>query len=305
LLGVTEPNEFKSNISDINKHFLEKHRNMKVSLKLVYNCMCKSPESSLNDTAKEAIQGASCNENSSGCFHSTWKSCYSHIISIIHRTLASLTCLICKKLIPNEKYIGHLKSEHQIEKITVCPLCGVLKEAVTLGSHINQEHSSVNLNEQQDSAFFNLLVTLNSKNTNKTGETTIDMLSSSALSEDFFVYQCLNCHQFFPSDCSFSHNCWTYNTVSVNKSNDQKQPPLTNNNYFSPIFLKFNVSKVLNSRAFQTTTIATPAVSNCQIINEKSINSSNENSSDESGNLHKKFKSNHSTAPVLSTNQYR
>ncbi len=255
--------------------------------------MCKSPESSLNDTEKELT---------SGCYHSEWKSgCYSHIISIIHRTQASLICLICKKLIPNEKYLGHVSKEHQIEKITVCPLCGILDEPVALGSHINQKHGSLDVKERPESSFFNLLVSLNSKK-HETSPT-ID-LNSTSLLPDFFVYQCLNCHQFFPSECSFSHNCWTYNTTSVKNGSDQKQQPLTNNNYFSPIFLKFNVSKVLNSKAFQSTTITTTTVSPYQNGDSNLLNmKSNESSNGDNGNSNKKFKSHNFSAPFIYTNQ--
>ena len=62
------------------------------------------------------------------CEHTTWKGCHKHIINLIARTLASLNCLICNKLLPNHEYQYHLKTVHSLEKICVCPLCGVLKE---------------------------------------------------------------------------------------------------------------------------------------------------------------------------------
>jgi hypothetical protein len=213
--------------------------------------MCKSAESSLNDTTTQPNSDTKSDlaPSSSGCFHSTWKTCHTHIISIMHRTLASLNCFICKKLIPNEKYMTHLRGEHQIDKMNVCPLCGDIEDKIPLASHIAQVHSCLSLQDFPDSAFFNLVTTLNSNKKvckkNECGKPIV-------LPEDFYVYQCLNCHQFFLSDCSFSHNCWTYNAV-VNNTNNETQP-LTNNNYFSPIFFKFNVSKVLNSPAFHTTT---------------------------------------------------
>lgn len=116
-----------SNISDINKHFFEKHRNQQVSLKLVYRCMCKSPESGLTHTDPNS-QSDPMEPASDDCYHSSWKSCHNHIISIIHRTLGSLNCLICNRLIPNEKYIGHLNTLHSMDKISMCPICGVLEE---------------------------------------------------------------------------------------------------------------------------------------------------------------------------------
>ena len=115
-----------SSISDINKHYFEKHRNQPVALKLVYRCMCKSPKSGL--THADARPDASLGESSVNCFHSSWKSCHNHIISIIHRTLGSLNCLICNRLVPNEKYITHLNTLHSLDKISMCPICGVQEE---------------------------------------------------------------------------------------------------------------------------------------------------------------------------------
>lgn len=110
-------------------HFFEKHRNQQVSLKLGYSCMCKSNDSSIDNTFEKETNSDSngtLSKNDKDCFHSSWKSCHSHIISIIHRILANMKCLKCNKLVPNDKYQLHLKTEHQIEKLVVCPLCGVL-----------------------------------------------------------------------------------------------------------------------------------------------------------------------------------
>ncbi len=71
------------------------------------------------------VNGSSKN---SDCEHTTWKGCHKHIINLIARTLASINCLICNKLLPNHEYQSHLKNEHNLERICVCPLCGVLKE---------------------------------------------------------------------------------------------------------------------------------------------------------------------------------
>lgn len=227
-----------SDVSDINKHYFEKHKNQEISLKLAFNCMCKNDDSSLNDTNE--ISHSNIIEKK--CLHSTWKSCHNHIISLMHRTIASLTCFFCQKLIPNEKYSSHLKTSHNIDKINICPICGVLKEDTTLQLHIIQNHSKLDLKKHLTNSFFNLATTLNpiKESQSKASEQSLPILQ-----EDFDVYQCLNCHHFFSANCSFSHNCWTYTNSSTNS--DLKQPS-TNNNYFSPIYLKFNVSKILNSR---------------------------------------------------------
>lgn len=219
-------------------------------------------------------------KNDKDCFHSSWKSCHSHIISIIHRILANMKCLKCNKLVPNDKYQLHLKTEHQIEKLVVCPLCGVLDKEISLATHINLVHSGLSLQDHPTSSFFNLATSLQKQPSVNQTDTSIQNFP--VLDEDFYVYQCLNCHQFFPSNCSFSHNCWTYTAVS--NTNGHKQP-LTNNNYFSPIFLKFNVSRVLNSRAFQQ-----PQANN----NKISLPADNAVHASEEGINYKKMKLHHS-----------
>ena len=145
--NLHEPAISETNMAFINKHYLEKHRNQQISLKFVYNCLCKSivPEESnskqhhhsgnrsnnfinieSNEDANESLPSPL--SNSSECIHTTWKSCHSHIISIIQRNMASLNCLICNKLIENEKYQGHLKLVHNLDKILICPLCGIFNE---------------------------------------------------------------------------------------------------------------------------------------------------------------------------------
>jgi hypothetical protein len=138
-------------------------------------------------------------------------------------------------------------------------------------NHIVKFHSNLNLNEHKTSTFFNLINTLNLNLSNESSQN-----SSCLLPDDFYIYQCLNCRLFFASNCSFSHNCWTY-TESSNgdqKHGDQKQP-MTNNNYFSPIFLKFNVSKVLNSRL--TSPLCTNKQSNESDLNTNKNNKNNNN----------------------------
>ncbi len=128
-----------------------------------------------------------------------------------------------------------------------------------------QNHGQASLQDYPTSTFFNLATTLNAYKTkmnltlNKSDHNPNGAFSSH---EDFYVYQCLNCHHFFPSNCSFSHNCWTYTENNVNDA-DQKQPS-TNNNYFSPIFFKFNVTKVLStSLSVSCLNSAIKLISNC------------------------------------------
>lgn len=112
-------------------------------------------------------------------------------------------------------------------------------------------HYQLNLNDHPMSSFFNLVTTLNKSlspvqllHLNSGNIQNLIQMSNNLIPHNFSVYQCLNCRLFFASNCKFSHNCWTY--VEVNKETGAKQQA-TNNNYFSPIYLKFNVSKTLKS----------------------------------------------------------
>ncbi len=116
-----EPILSSSTISEINKHFFEKHRNLQVSLKLVYRCSCKT-STNLNENQMNNAT------SSFECEHITWKGCHKHIISLIARTLASISCLICNTSVPNNEYQAHLKTMHNLEKICMCPICGILNE---------------------------------------------------------------------------------------------------------------------------------------------------------------------------------
>ena len=106
----------------------------------------------------------------------------------------------------------------------------------------------MNLNEYQTSCFFNLSTTLQSDKLRAHNKA--DVIVSEK--NDFYVNQCLNCHEFFPSISSLdlSHNYWAYNNIKSSKNSDKKEQTPTNNNYFSPIFLKFNLSYVLSSRFY-------------------------------------------------------
>jgi hypothetical protein len=116
----------------------------------------------------------------------------------------------------------------------------------------------MNLNKSPSSSFYNMVNTMNDKdrfagnneasppmliNTNSTTKKSL----LSYLPSDFNVYLCLNCRLFFTSDSSFSHNCWNIVENCGGTSNGAEN---NSNNYFSPIYLKFNVSKfLLNSKA--------------------------------------------------------
>lgn len=113
-------------------------------------------------------------------------------------------------------------------------------------------HHQLNLNEYPTSSFFNLITTLNKTlstnqilNLNVGNLHNIFQLSPHIIPANFSVYQCLNCRLFFASNCKFSHNCWTYTELNKAASNKDSKQQSTNNNYFSPIYLKFNVNKFM------------------------------------------------------------
>lgn len=84
-------------------------------------------------------------------------------------------------------------------------------------------------------------------------------------STDLFIYQCVNCRLFFTSNSSFSHNC----LVTV----VDKQPPT----YFSPIYLKFNLSNFMSNSKNSFTNTLNSSNSTFQVVNSSELNSQNNN----------------------------
>jgi hypothetical protein len=130
----------------------------------------------------------------------------------------------------------------------------------SIHTHILNEHNNLNLNLFPANSFYNMLTTINDnkrKNDQNVQTQQSKQISKSLLSNlpsEFHVYLCLNCRLFFKSDSSFSHNCWNImETLENNAKSDKTKNANRNNsnnaNYFSPVYLKFNVSKfLLNSK---------------------------------------------------------
>ncbi len=225
-------------VSEINHHYFEKHRNQQVLLKLNFKCLCRSI-TNLNELNDVQTNDFFYNQD---CLFSDWKSCRKHIISILAKTITSLNCLICHKVVSNDKYRAHLKTVHNIEKICVCPKCGPLKDETSLHNHLLKIHSKEQYHNSDKQCYFRVLK--NSTDSNKQN----GLNSSYRLLNDFSIYQCVNCRLLFTSKSTFSHNCWNQKLNDDNK--DQPKTPLinTHNNYFSPIFLKFDVNKLFEER---------------------------------------------------------
>lgn len=75
-------------------------------------------------------------------------------------------------------------------------------------------------------------------------------------SSDFDIYFCVSCRHFYPHDTSFSHSCWNDMDSETNgnhangasngtSTSASTVSPTTNSNYFSPIYLKLNLNKLL------------------------------------------------------------
>ena len=117
-------------------------------------------------------------------------------------------------------------------------------------------HIDVNLNKTPSSCFFNLISTYTDKQMNE-NELNAQLNSGSAqtlvqqLPNNLHIFQCVNCRLFFPPNSTFSHNCSVVvienNNNNSNSSTDLKYQQSMNNNYFSPIYLKFNITKLLSS----------------------------------------------------------
>ena len=116
-------------------------------------------------------------------------------------------------------------------------------------------HIDVSLNKSSFSCFFSLIATYTDKPINE-NELNAQLNSGSMqtlvqlLPTNLYMYQCVNCRLFFTQSSTFSHNCSIVaieNTNHSNSNNDSKYQQSMNNNYFSPIYLKFNITKLLSS----------------------------------------------------------
>jgi hypothetical protein len=116
-------------------------------------------------------------------------------------------------------------------------------------------HIDVSLNKSSSSCFFNLIATYTDKPINE-NELNAQLNSGSMqtlmqlLPTNLYIYQCVNCRLFFTQSSTFSHNCSIVaieNTNHSNSNTDLKYQQSMNNNYFSPIYLKFNITKLLSS----------------------------------------------------------
>lgn len=124
-------------VSDINKHYSEKHRGSQVALKLVYKCLCKDLTcfsqvgngSGSNTDLNEGLDNGDGGVGSE-CSFTQMKNLRKHIVSLLAKSIVSFNCLMCQKMISNDKYQSHLKSDHGLDKICICPICGLLKKLV-------------------------------------------------------------------------------------------------------------------------------------------------------------------------------
>lgn len=255
-------------ISEINRHYFEKHRNQQVLLKLNFKCLCRSI-TNLNELNEQN----DFNSDGHECLFSEWKSCRKHIISILAKAITSLNCLICHKLVFTDKYKTHLKTVHNIEKICVCPKCGPLKDETSLHNHLLRVHSKEQILNGDTCCYFRVLKNPNDSSKHNSLNTSYQLLN------DFSIYQCVNCRLLFTSKSTFSHNCWIQklNDDSAVQS-DQERTSInnTNNNYFSPIFLKFNVNKLFEERLALIKASNNGTIKNSiRLSNDDHINSGN------------------------------
>lgn len=139
----------------------------------------------------------------------------------------------------------------------------------SLSLHVVKFHSQLNLNKYPSSSFYNIVTSLNDfpqtlMTNNDLNQSNLANLHSiktliQNLPKEYYIYLCLNCRLFFTSNSTFSHNCWNMKENQNDPKQISSKPGLNNgknnsnndpnkcNNYFSPIYLKFNVSKLLVS----------------------------------------------------------
>lgn len=255
-------------IREINKHHYEKHRDQKVLLKLIFKCQCKSETSS-----SPMVMDDNGSFLSDECLFYEWKSCRKHIIGLLAKSINSLSCLICKELVEHEEYKEHLKQSHHIEKILVCPKCGPLLSETNFHSHMLIMHPDLNYTNESTSCYYKALK-----------DHTMVLRNIFHLPSNFTVYQCVNCRLLFSPVSTFSHNCW--NVVDENLAVSGGPTQSTTPNYFSPIFLEFNVNKLYEDRLnlINTAIAKYTRVNPAQLIhnklnNDKEANASGENNS--------------------------
>lgn len=187
---------------------------------------------------------------------------------------------------------------------------------------MTRNHLQLNLNRHPTSCFFNLVTTLLDISPDKCPDKTQllnpnvnqqqpqqPLFSLKHLTEnfpkDYYIYFCLNCRLFYSSTSTFSHNCWCMSTAgheptTVPNNTNPKSSPMTNggkpqsssaNNYFSPIYLKFNVPQMFDrsgmggkstGQTIAATTTATPT-SGGESSSSASGGSANSSSTDLNG----------------------
>lgn len=162
-------------ISQINKHYFEKHRNEPVRLKTYIECQCR--------------KGGLCDADKCDSFTSL-KACKSHLIDQINKSMVSIDCFMCKKYVLCKDYVAHIKSEHGEQRVYVCPECGPCQgQEPTLHIHIIRNHLSKSSHKKSHFLLMN----------------EVDI----AKRTDIYVYLCLNCRLFFSSESKLCHNCWS------------------------------------------------------------------------------------------------
>lgn len=130
------------------------------------------------------------------------------------------------------------------------------------------EHPNTSLNKNPNSCVLNLKTSMletcsngilfsSKEQANMSKKSLAAKRSSTATpSGDFDIYFCVSCRHFYPHDTSFSHSCWNDLESEANGNHVNggangsgaslpTTTPTTNSNYFSPIYLKLNLNKLL------------------------------------------------------------
>lgn len=128
---------------------------------------------------------------------------------------------------------------------------------MSLHMHILKNHNQLNLKKFESSCYFNLLISNQTHSTTTTGnktqtESIRKLIENNLQTKDWNIYLCLNCRNYFTNETKFSHNCWN-NNVNLNSDKSthhhHQSNAASNQNYFSPIYLRFNVNKLLISNS--------------------------------------------------------
>ena len=85
--------------------------------------MCKA-----NMHLSEAQSGVLTNDTNRECLSTRWEIVQKHSVNIVSKSVNTMSCLLCKKIISHDEYQIHMNHVHSRDKFCICPICGYIKK---------------------------------------------------------------------------------------------------------------------------------------------------------------------------------